>query len=55
MVSNLLKGVVITGFVMAATAPVALATEATETKAECEKAADKVWDEAQQKCVRKYF
>lgn len=44
---------IIAGLLCGLAAPIAMAKSAPKTKEECEKLADKKWDDAAKKCVKK--
>lgn len=54
MISKLVRGAVLTGVLVAFSAPiVANAADAPTTKADCKKAKDMKWDKATSTCVKK--
>ncbi len=54
MLSRVLSGAVLAGFLLAVAAPItAYAADAPKTKEECEKTKDMKWDEATKTCVPK--
>ena len=53
MFSKFLSGVVITGVLLGAVAPVAFAADTPKTKEECAKQKNMTWDDASGKCVKK--
>jgi ABC-type Fe2+-enterobactin transport system substrate-binding protein len=54
MISKIVRGAVLTGVLVAFSAPiVANAADAPKTKAECKKAHDMKWDKTTKTCVKK--
>jgi hypothetical protein len=54
MISKLVRGAVLTGVLVAFSAPiVANAADAPTTKADCKKAKDMKWDKTTKTCVKK--
>ncbi len=54
MLSKIISSVILAGFLIAVSAPIAAyAQDAPKTKEECEKTKDMKWDEATKTCVKK--
>jgi ABC-type Fe2+-enterobactin transport system substrate-binding protein len=54
MISKIVRGAILTGVLLAYSAPiVAYAADAPKTKADCKKAKDMKWDKTTKTCVKK--
>jgi hypothetical protein len=53
MLAKLIGSAIVTGILLAASAPPSIAADAPKTKAECEKMKDMKWDEATKTCIKK--
>jgi hypothetical protein len=53
MIAKLIGGAIITGILLAASAPLSIAADVPKTKADCEKMQDMKWDEATKTCIKK--